>query len=226
MAKIYIASSGENQYFPNVVNRLRDCGHKIYDFRNPPRDKSFFTLQGIYSKEEKKSVFQYKQRLQHSDSDEQFNAHLDALNWADICFLILPCGRNALIEAGWMKGIGKKVIAYVPVMHETELMYQLFDIITDDLDIIIQYLNPSAQRRVIEVKKMSEGDKKMISRAEVTITDYGLSVRCYMRTNGFCDIPLDPESNAKNGESVDIDKAEWVTREEDGVSYDYIRVNY
>ena len=221
MAKIYIASSWKNQYFPDVVNRLRDCGHKIYDFRNPPCDKSKFTLQSIYSKNDKKSI-------QHSDSDCQFNAHLDALNWADICFLILPCECNALIEAGWMKGAGKKVIAYVPIMHETELMYKLFDIITDDLDIIIKYLNPSAQRRVTEIKKMSEADKKMISRAEVTITDSGFSVRCYMRMGGSCDFPLDPESNAKNGESVDLERAELVMREDEnsGCSYPYIRINY
>ena len=48
---------------------------------------------------------------------------------ADICVLCLPCGRSAHLEAGWMKGAGKKVIAYIPqdVKIEPELMYGLLD---------------------------------------------------------------------------------------------------
>ena len=41
-----------------------------------------------------------------------FKADLDALNWADTCLLVLPCGRSAHTEAGWMKGAGKKVVVY------------------------------------------------------------------------------------------------------------------
>ena len=34
MAKIYVASSWRNQYFPDVVKILREYGHEVYDFRN------------------------------------------------------------------------------------------------------------------------------------------------------------------------------------------------
>ena len=37
-------------------------------------------------------------------SERQFQADLDALNWADTCIIVLPCGRSAQTEAGWMKG--------------------------------------------------------------------------------------------------------------------------
>ena len=226
MAKIYVASSWRNQYFPEVVKKLRESGHKIYDFHNPPHEDSPFMFRRTCSKINKVYAQEFNSQRKLTESERHFQEHIDAMNWADICFLILPCELNAHIEAGWMKGVGKKVVSYIPVVYETELMHQLFDLITDDFEKILQYLNPSSRRRVIDVHKMTESDKKMISRAEVTITDYGLSVRCYMRTGGQMDIPLDPESDAKNGYSVDIDKAEWVTREEDGVSYDYIRVNY
>ena len=36
MARVYVASSWRNQYFPEVVKRLREAGHEVYDFRNPP----------------------------------------------------------------------------------------------------------------------------------------------------------------------------------------------
>ena len=31
MAKIYVASSWRNQYFPEVVKKLREYGHEVYD---------------------------------------------------------------------------------------------------------------------------------------------------------------------------------------------------
>ena len=34
--KIYVASSWRNEYYPDVVVKLREAGHDVYDFRNPP----------------------------------------------------------------------------------------------------------------------------------------------------------------------------------------------
>ena len=34
--KIYVASSWRNGYYPEVVTKLREAGHDVYDFRNPP----------------------------------------------------------------------------------------------------------------------------------------------------------------------------------------------
>ena len=42
MAKIYVASSWRNQYYPEVVKRLRHEGHEVYDFRNPPHGGNGF----------------------------------------------------------------------------------------------------------------------------------------------------------------------------------------
>jgi nucleoside 2-deoxyribosyltransferase len=55
----------------------------------------------------------------------------------DVCVLVLPCGRSAHTEAGWMCGAGKKVIAYIPNKQDPELMYKMFDCITDDFEEVI-----------------------------------------------------------------------------------------
>ena len=34
--KIYVASSWRNVYYSDVVEKLREAGHEVYDFRNPP----------------------------------------------------------------------------------------------------------------------------------------------------------------------------------------------
>lgn len=39
MAKIYVASSWRNVFQQDVVGILRDLGHEVYDFKNPPHGK-------------------------------------------------------------------------------------------------------------------------------------------------------------------------------------------
>ena len=65
---------------------------------------------------------------------------MDALERADACVLVLPCGRSAHTEAGWMAGRGKKVVVYIPKMEEPELMYKLFDKVAGTLDEVIKAL--------------------------------------------------------------------------------------
>ena len=121
MARIYVASSWRNQYYPEVVERLRGAGHEVYDFRHPPHGGNGF-------------------RWTEIDPDAlewgfgQFAADLEALEWADTCVLVLPCGRSAHTEAGWLAGAGRRVVAYIPEMIEPELMYKLFDAVVGTID--------------------------------------------------------------------------------------------
>ena len=39
-----------------------------------------------------------------------------------------------------MKGVGKKVIVYIPEMQEAELMYKLFDLVSGNLEEVNDYL--------------------------------------------------------------------------------------
>ena len=39
-----------------------------------------------------------------------------------------------------MKGSGKKVIVYIPEMQEAELMYKLFDLVSGNMDEILEFL--------------------------------------------------------------------------------------
>ena len=79
-------------------------------------------------------------RLHHPLAERQFQADIDALTWADTCVLVLPCGRSAHTEAGWMAGAGKRVLAYIPEMLEPELMYKLFDAVAGSLEELVEKL--------------------------------------------------------------------------------------
>jgi hypothetical protein len=55
------------------------------------------------------------------------------MQWADVCVMVLPCGRSANTEAGWMKGAGKRVMVYSPEKQEPELMYKIYDFVSDNI---------------------------------------------------------------------------------------------
>lgn len=81
-----------------------------------------------------------------SDSLHRHNKQIrlqvfDDLKQADTCVLVLPCGRSAHTEAGWMAGAGKRVIVYIPEMVKPELMYKLFDEVVGNLDDLVASFN-------------------------------------------------------------------------------------
>lgn len=137
MARIYVASSWRNPYFPEVVTRLREAGHEVYDFRNPPHGGAGFHWTDIDPNAPAWTFAQYAEGLHHPLAERQFQADIDALTWADTCVLVLPCGRSAHTEAGWMAGAGKRVLAYIPEMVEPELMYKLFDGVAGSLEELV-----------------------------------------------------------------------------------------
>ena len=140
MARIYVASSWRNQYFPEVVKRLREAGHEVYDFRNPPHGGAGFHWTDIDPDAPNWTYAQYAEGLRHPLAERQFQADIDALTWADTCVLVLPCGRSAHTEAGWMAGAGKRVVAYIPEMVEPELMYKLFASVAGSLEELVEKL--------------------------------------------------------------------------------------
>ena len=44
------------------------------------------------------------------------------MKWADTGVLLLPCGRSAHLELGWMAGAGKRTIILTRDGEEPELM--------------------------------------------------------------------------------------------------------
>ena len=81
----------------------------------------------------------------HPLAERQLEADLAALQPAGTCVLVLPSGRSARTEAGWMAGAGKRVIVYIPEMFEPELMYKLFDEVVGSLDDLVQALCPDRE---------------------------------------------------------------------------------
>lgn len=126
MRKIYVASSWRNEYQPKVVELLRALGHEVYDFRNPT-PYTGFSWSEINEDWQKWTPEEYVVALEQPRAVQGFNSDFDAMKWADTCVMVLPCGRSANTEAGWMKGAGKEVYVYQPTPQEPELMYKIYD---------------------------------------------------------------------------------------------------
>lgn len=140
--KIYVASSWRNEYQQIVVNHLRGIGHEIYDFRNPSENDKGFAWSDIDKDWTDWTSDQYKKALEHPVAEKGFKNDFDAMKWADCCVMVLPCGRSANTEAGWMKGVGKKVFVFQPIKQEPELMYKIYDgIITSFVELNNTFIN-------------------------------------------------------------------------------------
>ncbi len=123
MSRIYVASSWRNAYQPNVVEQLRNNDHLVYDFRNPP-GKAGFQWKDIEEGWQSWDMQRYRQLLQTTpDAAYGFLADYKAMQWADTCVLVLPCGRSAHLEAGYFNGANKRLIIYIPEPIEPDLMY-------------------------------------------------------------------------------------------------------
>lgn len=138
--KIYVASSWRNAYYSEVVQRLREAGHEVYDFRNPPSGDVGFKWSSISEDYMAWTPEEYREQLKHPKAVRQFANDIEAMKACDACVLVLPCGRSAHTEAGWFAGRGKTVLALIPERQEPELMYRLFDVVCCTMEELINAL--------------------------------------------------------------------------------------
>ena len=88
--KIYVASSWRNGYYPEVVTKLREAGHEVYDFRNPPSGDPGFKWRSVSEDYLEWSPAQYRDMLLHPYAIRQFKNDIEAMEACDTCVLVLP----------------------------------------------------------------------------------------------------------------------------------------
>lgn len=129
MTKVYVASSWRNDRQPSVVIGLQNCGHDVYDFKNPSKESTGFHWSEIDPDWQQWTLEQYLIALNHPVAKRGYKSDMDAMIWADACVLVMPCGRSAHLELGWFAGQGKPCCilhdSFNPV--EPELMAKMCD---------------------------------------------------------------------------------------------------
>lgn len=133
--RIYVASSWRNKRQQEVVSALRGEGHEVYDFKNPRMGEDGFHWSDIDPCWQEWTVGEYRRRLLTSrEASYGFMSDMRAMQWAEACLLVMPCGRSAHLEMGWMAGAGKITGYLIEEKFEPELMTLMCDDIFVSLD--------------------------------------------------------------------------------------------
>lgn len=140
---VYVASSWRNEVQPEVVKCLRAAGHEVYDFR----DADGFHWSQVDPEggqgagyEVGTSARKYLQMVRHPVAVKGFARDRDALVEADACVLVLPCGKSAHLEAGYMAGLGLPVIVLLEDPMQPELMYLLLHKAATSIEQVVEQL--------------------------------------------------------------------------------------
>lgn len=86
---IYVASSWRNQFYQEVVEKLREKGFDVYDFRNPPSGDPGFKWSSISENYTEWSPQQYRDMLQHNKAVRQFHNDIEAMEACDTSWYCL-----------------------------------------------------------------------------------------------------------------------------------------
>lgn len=144
--KIYVASSWRNTRQPAVVERLRAEGFPTYDFKNPAPDNHGFSWKQTTDEPKPWSAARTREILSHPVAERGYKFDFDAMQWADACVMVQPCGVSAGEEFGWFAGAGKIAIALLADGQEPELMVKLGTHICITLDEVVEVLRAERGR--------------------------------------------------------------------------------
>ena len=129
--KVYVASSWNNEVYPEVVEALRQAGHDVYDFRH----------QGVSDPDPAEMTF--GKLLNYLDEPKIraiFKNDMDALKDSDAVVCVLPCGRSAHLELGYGIGAGKRTVLLWHDGDAPDVMHKAVDAIVFSVDEIPEAL--------------------------------------------------------------------------------------
>ena len=136
---IYLASSWRNTEQPELVRILKEAGHDVYDFRNPPSGSGGFHWSDIDPNWQQWTPGEYAEALRHPIAIAGFDSDMTALRSCDTCVMLQPCGRSAALELGWACGNGRRT-AILLRSGEPELMVSMVDRVCVTTDQLLEWL--------------------------------------------------------------------------------------
>lgn len=100
---IYTATSWKNEKFVlEFARTLRSWGHDVYCFAELGQGQNVFIWSEVITPDDDGITC-----LDTDDSRRAYYVDKKNLDWSECVILILPCGRDAHLEAGYGKGQGK-----------------------------------------------------------------------------------------------------------------------
>lgn len=144
--KVYVATSWRNPHQPEVVKALQGEGYDVYDFRNPAPGDNGFHWSEIDPDWQQWTPEQFAEALDHPIAQAGFITDMMALEKADVCVLVMPCGRSAHLEMGYAIGTGKLTII-LSSDGEPELMYKMAGNFVHSIEQVMHILSQDAKNQ-------------------------------------------------------------------------------
>lgn len=158
--KIYVASSWRNKYLDDVFKALRATGHDVYDFRangfgwdEAATEAQFVELKRRDRKDPERlyTAKEWKRLTDTPIAREGFQRDYDALTTSQAVVLVLPAGRSAHLEAGYLVGLDvasrayggwvrRKFVVYQPEAERPDLMLLMADAVCGSIEEVIEVL--------------------------------------------------------------------------------------
>ena len=111
--KIYLATLWKNPYYEEVLKRLRDLGHEVYDFRDPSAAFKWSNIQLDNGKTwQEWDAEDFFQALCTEETNRGFKRDFEAIKQCEALIMLTPCGNSAHLELGLAAGLGKYCIVY------------------------------------------------------------------------------------------------------------------
>jgi len=125
--KIYLASSIKNLRTCRELGiKLRELGNEVYVFCDAEEPSQIATEE--FQRLPVYKTLDAKEALSHPLTYKIWFEDMYKLRQCDCLLLLLPCGKNAHMEAATAKGDGKKVVVFGPVVAgDWDTMYLTFD---------------------------------------------------------------------------------------------------
>jgi len=136
--RIYLASSWK---MSNMVlfwaDTLRKYGHTVDAFCDDSQGRYAFHFSEIGDP----SKLDAMNFLQDKRSKRAFLEDKKWLDWAEACLLILPAGKSAHMEAGYVKGQNKSLVIWQDDFPkgEFDVMYGFADLISHSQNEVIEF---------------------------------------------------------------------------------------
>jgi hypothetical protein len=143
---IYIASSWKNRSQVNeVARKLRNMGHKVYDFTDPCCRSADGIPPEQYPKEFDPEKHQYSVYIHNPAWMSAVEEDFGAIQKAEIVVLLLPCGNDAHADFGAAIGMGKTtVVVGQPKKGERSPVHTWANRVLDTVDELYNYIKVKA----------------------------------------------------------------------------------
>lgn len=148
--KIYISASWKNRANVRLLATvLRKANHEVYDFTDPLYRNMPEIPPESFPELFNPATHNYKDYLNRPEWKNAVSENRQAIEWADLIILLLPCGIDSTADWALGVGLGKmSVIVGCPVAGERCPTHLWADAMLDNMSEILPWIDELQDRRL------------------------------------------------------------------------------